>query len=252
MTGDFIGNILVAEDNLITQKLLDSMLSQWGHCVDIVSNGKEVLEQLDNKFYDLLILDYQMPIMNGLETLKAIQIDPDEKINSIPVIFMTGEIEIKTVNHLENSGASCFLRKPIQPEVLSKTLSQLLKNKKKNGRKGSASTEYLRKITHSNNELMVEIIDVFIEESPKNFRKMKSYFLTEDWQNLKNIVHKIKANYSYVGINEPKNLLSDLELDIERMLSTETYLAKIIELEEITQAAIASLQKKRTVLINKI
>ncbi len=98
---------------------------------------------------------------------------------------------------------------------------------------------------------MVELIDVFIEESPKNFRKMKSYFLLEDWQNLKSIVHKIKANYSYVGINEPKDLLSDLELDIDRMLSTETYLAKIIELEEITRLAIASLKKKRTLLMEK-
>ncbi len=252
MTGDTIGNILVAEDNPITQKLLDSILKQWGYCVNIVSNGQEVLEQLRNKTYDLLILDYQMPILNGMQTLKAILKDSDVRINSMPVILMTGEIEVKTVKQLENSGATCFLRKPIQPEVLSKTLSQLLRNKKKNGIKGSASTKYLKKITHSNNELMVELIDVFIEESPTNFRKMKSYFLMEDWQNLKGIVHKVKANYSYVGINEPKNLLRDLELDIDRMLSTETYLAKIIELEEITRVAIASLKKKRSLLIQKI
>jgi CheY-like chemotaxis protein len=252
MNGNIHGNILVAEDNPITQKLLDSILSHWGYSTCVVSDGEKALEQLKDKAYDLLILDYQMPIMNGLETLKAIQNDPDAKINSIPVILMTGEIEMKTVNQLENSGASCFLRKPIQPEVLSKTLYQLLKNKKAKGIKGSASTKYLRKITHSNNELMVELIDVFIDESPKNFRKMKSYYLMEDWKSLKNIVHKVKANYSYVGIEEPRNLLRDLELDIERMLSTETYLAKIIELEEITRAAITSLKKKRSILIEKI
>ncbi len=252
MNDDNLGNILVAEDNLITQKLLSSIITQCGYQVTVVSNGKEVLEKLKKQLFDLLILDFQMPIMNGYETLKAIKGDPEKKVNSLPVIFLTGEIDMNSLNDLQDCGASCFLRKPIQPEVLSQTISQLLKKSNLKGRRDSTSTNYLRKITHSNKELMVEIIDVFIEEAPGNLLKMKTYYLLEDWKNLKRIVHKVKANYSYLGIKEPKSLLGNLELDIDRMISPETYLAKIIELEGITRVAIASLKRKKNILLNKI
>ncbi len=64
-------SILVAEDNLINQKVLESLLLNWGFKISVVSNGLEVLDKLSNEFFDAIILDYQMPEMNGFETVRS-------------------------------------------------------------------------------------------------------------------------------------------------------------------------------------
>ena len=245
------GNILVAEDNVITQKLLGSIIRNLGHKVTLVSDGVEVLDKLKSENFDVIIIDYQMPIMNGLETLKAME----NNLNSngkVPVIMLTGEMDPETLSQLEGLGISCFLKKPIQYEILSSCITQLLNHANEIEKKGAASTSYLQRITNSNKSLMVEIIDVFIEESPKNLHMMKSYCLREDWKSLQKLIHKVKANYTYVGIKAHEAALGDLEVFIERGLYADTYLTKIIELEIITNSAIWALKKKKAALLNKI
>ena len=251
MKDEIHGKILIAEDNVITQKLLGSIVRNLGHEVSVVSDGVEVLEKLNLEKYDILILDHQMPGLNGMDTLKAM--DKGGNINSrIPVIMLTGEMDQSTLKKLGGLGISCFLKKPIQYEVLSSCISQLLNHRKQTGEKSSASTSYLQRITNSNKNLMVEIIDVFIDESPKNLHMMKSYCLMEDWESLQKLVHKVKANYTYVGIKAHETILGDLEAFIDRDLYSDTYLAKILELEKITNSAIWALKKKKTALLNKI
>jgi len=245
------GNILVAEDNVITQKLLGSIIRNLGFKVSVVFDGLDVLDKLKNEVFDVVIMDYQMPRMNGLETVQAIESNTEIK-NKAPVIMLTGEINEETLRKLENPDIYCVLKKPIQYDVLSKMILQLVKKRNKIMIKSTASTKYLQRITHSNKELMVDIINVFIEESPRNINKMMTYCLMEDWENLSKLVHKVKANYTYVGITEHEVLLDDLEVFIERMIYSDTYLAKIIELREITQNAIEVLKKKKTTLVNKI
>lgn len=252
MTENLAGSILVAEDNVITQKLLGAMLGNWGFLVSFVSNGLEAIDHLKKQIFDLIILDYQMPEMNGLETLKLIREDLNKEIKQIPIIIITGEVNQKILTQIENCGVKYFLRKPVQPNELSMVVSQLLPKEINSKDVGVATTKYLRKITSSNNNLMLEIIDVFIEETPKNFHKLKSYCLMEDWQNLRNLLHKIKSNHFYVGLVENEFLISDLEMDLERLLFCETYLTRILQLENNTSNAIVGLRKKRKILFDKL
>jgi CheY-like chemotaxis protein len=210
------------------------------------------MQLLKNHVYDLIILDYQMPGMDGLETIQAIKLCTNKKIKQIPVVLLTGEINNLKLKDLEKSGVKYFIRKPIQANEFSFTISQLLKNQEKASQKGVVSTKYLNRITNANKSLMVEIIDVFIEEAPNNFHQLKSYYILEDWTNLMKLLHKIKANYTYVGIKEHESLIRDFELDLDRLLNVETYFAKIVCLEEITNRSLIDLNKKRKSLISKI
>lgn len=249
---DIGGKILVAEDNPIVSKLLKSLLQDWGHSVKMVSNGIDAIAQLDQEFFDIIILDYQMPELNGLETMKVIQTHKDKKISKIPIIFLTGEISTSKLGLFEKCGIKYFLRKPIQPDELNLAIQQLLNFKELKEIKGGSSTKYLNRITNNNKPLMVEIIDVFFDETPKNLHKLKSYCISEDWVSFKKLLHKIKANYSYVGINQLEKIIYDLELDAERLLNIETYLSKIILMEEITSRSMIDLNKKRKNLLSQI
>jgi CheY-like chemotaxis protein/HPt (histidine-containing phosphotransfer) domain-containing protein len=242
---DLSGRILLAEDNPITQKMMGSMLSQWGHQVILVSDGIEVLEQLKKSDFDVLILDYQMPRMDGLETYKALQELADPAISKMPVMLLTAEINPIVLKEIQDSGIKYYMRKPVQPKVFSATLDQLLRKNKASGRKGTASTEYLRKITDTNQVLMSEIIDLFIEEAPKNIQRMKSYCLVEDWVNLKRMIHKVKANFAYVGMERQEDIIKRFEIDLEGLAFPETYLSRIIQIEKITEEAIETLKKKK-------
>jgi CheY-like chemotaxis protein/HPt (histidine-containing phosphotransfer) domain-containing protein len=242
---DLSGRILLAEDNPITQKMMGSMLSQWGHQVILVSNGIEVLEQLKKSDFDVLILDYQMPRMDGLETYKALQELADPAITKMPVMLLTAEINPIVLKEIQDSGIKYYMRKPVQPKVFSATLDQLLRKSKPSGRKGTASTKYLRKITDTNQVLISEIIDLFIEEAPKNIQRMKSYCLVEDWVNLKRMIHKVKANFAYVGMERQEDIIKRFEIDLEGLTFPETYLSRIIQIEKITEEAIETLKNKK-------
>ncbi|WP_143961152.1 response regulator [Litoribacter populi] len=240
------GKILLAEDNMISQKFMGTLLSQWGYEVTLVGNGRAVLEEVKQNAFDILILDYQMPEMDGLATYKSLRAEGNRNIDNMQIVFLTGETSVPVLNELKISGVNYFLRKPIQKEVLFSTLTELMNmGGVQSPKTVSTSTVYLKNITNSNPQLMKEIIDIFIEEAPKFLFKMKTYCLLEDWKSLKSLVHKTKANYTYVGSMKQKELLTELEFDLEFMTSTETFMARIIRLEEITQNVIDSLEKKK-------
>lgn len=241
--------VLVAEDNLINQKVLEVLLHKWGYQVSMVSNGVEVLDQLSKQLFDAIILDYQMPEMDGLETIQAMRSSFDGKVNAIPVLFLTSEMNHTALQQLGEYGIQYFLRKPIEPEDLAHSLSQIVGKAMKPKRKTGAKVQYLKKITDGNRQLMAEIIEIFIEEVPPNINKMKGLCLLEDWYGLRRVVHKIRSNYKYVSMEEYELMLKDFEIDLERQVHIETYLARIIVLEQITVEAISSLMLKKEKLL---
>ncbi|HEX8060585.1 MAG TPA: response regulator, partial [Cyclobacteriaceae bacterium] len=113
--------ILIAEDNLINQKLTERVLSKLGYESKIVSNGKEVLEEVDRNKYDLIFMDIQMPEMDGLETTRTIRSSGGNQpvIVAITANAMQGDRE----KCLE-AGMNDYLSKPIKLELLVATLEK--------------------------------------------------------------------------------------------------------------------------------
>jgi CheY-like chemotaxis protein len=116
--------ILLAEDNLINQKVATRVLSHLGYDIDVVINGKEVIEAIANKSYDLILMDVQMPEMDGLTATQ--QIRQQEKANqSIPIaiVAMTANATEEDRELCETAGMDDYLTKPIQIDKL-KTILQ--------------------------------------------------------------------------------------------------------------------------------
>jgi CheY-like chemotaxis protein len=116
--------ILLAEDNLINQKVATRVLSHLGYDIDVVVNGKEVIKAIANKSYDLILMDVQMPEMDGLTATQ--QIRQQEKANqSIPIaiVAMTANATEEDRELCETAGMDDYLTKPIQIDKL-KTILQ--------------------------------------------------------------------------------------------------------------------------------
>ena len=114
--------ILLVEDNLINQKVALKLLAQHGLKADTAMNGKEALEKFENQFYDLVLMDIQMPIMDGIEATRGIrkQFGP----GSPYIIAVTANVTENDRKNCFDAGMNDFVTKPIRADVLAAAISK--------------------------------------------------------------------------------------------------------------------------------
>ncbi|WP_339724536.1 response regulator [uncultured Paraglaciecola sp.] len=126
-TPQFKARILVVEDNAINQMVAQSMLEQFGIQSDVAANGEEALRALENFPFDLVLMDCQMPVMDGFEATRMVR-DPQSKVRdrSIPIIAMTANTMQGDREKCLNSGMNDFISKPVESLNLQQVLEQWL------------------------------------------------------------------------------------------------------------------------------
>ncbi|MDH5608572.1 MAG: response regulator [Cyclobacteriaceae bacterium] len=105
--------ILVAEDSSVIQNLTKRILSIQNFEICSVKNGKEVLEKLEKEPFDLILLDLNMPIMDGEECASKIRSSTDPSIKNIPIIAITGNAKNYSIDDFKKMGINDFLPKPL-------------------------------------------------------------------------------------------------------------------------------------------
>lgn len=120
-------SILIAEDNFINRKVIVSMLKQLGFSADSAENGKEALDMMEAANYSLVLMDIEMPIMDGIEAVKILRQGNTKTRNAgIPVIALTAHAMKGDREEFLNAGMDDYITKPITLDVLSQTLKKWL------------------------------------------------------------------------------------------------------------------------------
>lgn len=125
------GVILVVEDNPVNRKLLVATLSAQGYAVRSATNGREALEILrsgSSRAFDVVLLDIMMPKLNGYETLRAIK--ADQSLRDLPVLMISAIDEIESVIECVKMGATDYLSKPFNAELLRARIESSLSAKR--------------------------------------------------------------------------------------------------------------------------
>lgn len=122
-----IAHILVAEDNRVNRGIMDKMLRAFGYSYDIVENGELAVEAAKENSYDAVLMDIHMPVMDGMDALKAIRALPGAK-GQVPVIAVTADTLKGTRERLLAYGFTDYLSKPITPGKLQDTIENSLKD----------------------------------------------------------------------------------------------------------------------------
>lgn len=118
--------VLVAEDNLLNQKVVLKLLEQVGVQADTCVNGEEAVELVEKGQYSLVLLDYQMPRMNGLEATKAIRLLEKEADQHVPIVVMTSDQSPEMERESLTAGVDDFLVTPLQYEDLVQVMQRWL------------------------------------------------------------------------------------------------------------------------------
>ncbi|MGD8402393.1 MAG: adenylate/guanylate cyclase domain-containing protein [Anaerolineales bacterium] len=121
------GHLLVVDDNKVNRILLARSLEQQGHVVETAENGKTGLEKLRNQAYDLVLLDIEMPEMDGYQVLEACLNDMD--LRNIPIIMTSSMDELDSVVKCIELGAEDYLNKPVNPVLLRARINASLEKK---------------------------------------------------------------------------------------------------------------------------
>jgi CheY-like chemotaxis protein len=119
--------ILLAEDNLVNQKVALAMLRKLGCRTDVVANGRDAVKALKNSSYDLLLMDCQMPVMDGFEATRIIrEKEAEMKSKAMPIIALTASAMQADRERCLQAGMSDFIAKPVQPKELAEMLARWL------------------------------------------------------------------------------------------------------------------------------
>ena len=123
------GSILLAEDNELNQEIAMAILGEAGFQVEVASNGQIALDMLkaaQPKHYDLVLMDVQMPIMDGYEATRAIRALDDPQLANIPILAMTANAFEEDRREALRSGMNGHIAKPISIDTLMETLDQVM------------------------------------------------------------------------------------------------------------------------------
>ena len=120
--------ILIVEDNPVNQKIVSKLLDRWGAVSDIAANGKEAVEKVTQKHYDLILMDIHMPEMNGYDATRKIREMEGNNVNVLPILALTASAFLEDQNRIYHYGMNGFVIKPFSPPELNRKIADSLRN----------------------------------------------------------------------------------------------------------------------------
>ncbi len=118
--------VLVAEDSSVIINLTKNVLLFEKYRITAVKNGKQVLDILTNEDFDLILMDINMPIMDGIECTKAIRLLEDKTKANIPIVAITGNYKNYTMDDFKKAGLNDYIQKPLDYDLLLATVKKHL------------------------------------------------------------------------------------------------------------------------------
>jgi len=250
--------VLVVEDIALNQLLMKTLLDDFGFERDIVANGKIAIEKLQAKSYDIILMDLQMPEMNGFEATEYIRNTMNSKI---PIIALTADVTTVDLAKCKAVGMNDYIAKPVDERLLYSKIVGLVKKPiiiKQNGN-GTHPDKKLRCIdlaylihrTKSNPKLMMEMISVYLEQTPPLINSMKLSFRDKDWKSLYAAVHKMIPSFSIMGISiDFENMAKKVQEYASNQEQTDGIPDLVLQLENICVQACAELQEEFNTIKN--
>ena len=209
----FTGKVLVAEDNTNNQLLIRIILEKFGLNVQIVENGKLALEKVKEEIFDLIFLDINMPVMDGIEAIKHIRLYEDMINKHTPVVSLTANsIKGDREKYLEK-GMDNYLSKPINNDELLKILNTYLNNEDSNIEinKDKLDVNIIIDKLGIDQEIAQILIDGFKENIVKDLDDMNEIIKNKNDFEICQKAHYIRNSCLNVGLDDICKLLIQLE-----------------------------------------
>ena len=222
--------ILLVDDNETSRQFMSMLLKHYGCYVEQAENGRKALDALENEDFDLVLMDMEMPVMDGIAATKAIRsgeyFTRFSSFNTIPIIGLTGNTDEKSSRNMREAGMNYHLGKPVFKDELISAISVMMKNNSQ--RIKTMKSQYSLEQTHNNGkfwnsianekildhstinslkeiggkELLESLVETFIADCDKLTDELADAIVKKDLKQYDSIIHTLKGSTGSIGANK--------------------------------------------------
>lgn len=219
-------NCLLVEDNKMNQLVAGRYLDKWGIGFDIAENGLEAIEKLKTGEYQFILMDLEMPDMDGYETTKHIRKQLKAPTNQLPIVAVTASAFSNVRAKVIKSGMNDYISKPFEPTALYSIIAQITNQNfdespmtqtdSQKSKTNLIDLSYLKDASGGDVVFIQKMIETFIKHAPQYISNFQTAYSKNDLLELKRMAHKYKATVSIVGIKVIQKLIERLESNISK------------------------------------
>ncbi|RXG15825.1 signal transduction histidine kinase [Leeuwenhoekiella aestuarii] len=222
--------VLVAEDNKMNQFYIRQLLQGLDVQADIAENGQEAVAiyQDAKANYDLILMDMHMPVMNGLEAISLIRESNKDSLNKVPIVACSADVFPEARKNAIKAGIDFYLTKPLKEDALKEVLYWLVadegmktkpvignvKTEENTNTSVSVDIKNLFEIFDGDKEFIISLLEVFIEETPKDLNSLRNCVAREYYPRASTLAHKMKSSFMNLGLTKPGHYLQQIEANI--------------------------------------
>jgi len=239
--------VLLADDNELNQIITLTYLNKWGIESDTVFNGLEAVNKIKENTYDLVLMDIQMPEMNGIEATIIIR---NELKITIPIIALTAHALNHEREEYMKNGLSDYLTKPIDEELLFKTILKYTNTTLSQEHQGTDFNDIIFNLTELrnlaiNDDLFIpKIIRLFINQSADIPQRLDTAIKENNFEEIGYTIHQLKPSLSHLSVEISKPIISTIENNIHNNCNQEETLIQAKQLIEIIEKLVLQLKEE--------
>ena len=228
----------------MNQKLIENILASLEMDLRVVNNGREVLDLLQNESADILLLDIQMPVMDGFEVVDYIRKNIKGPKGNIPIIAMTAHAFREEKEACLKAGMNDHIAKPIQKEELLRIMYNLLMGHVETTEQAMIDITYLKSLSEGNDDFVNEMLNIFAEDTPLLIQQMKAAVEKEDWKKVSQLAHKYRSPLALLGIKSIEELMNKIEYSAKEKTNLPEIKNLFKEADILTVSVLESVNKE--------
>lgn len=257
-------HILLVEDNLINQRLNEQLFRKWKATFHCASNGRQALELLRQHTYDIVLMDLQMPELDGYETTRLIRnLETPVLQHDIPIIALTANAFAHTRHKALEIGMNDFISKPFKQAHLLQAILRNLGQGIPLGKESASPVDLppdgpmnqemhvdlslIKEIVEDDEQAMIAVLNDFITGAKQDIALLHQNYQNQQWQSVADVAHKLKSTFRYLGVKEIEIQVVELE-DTARVAGNAAAIALLIaaitQCYEITQKEVRAILEK--------
>lgn len=239
--------ILVAEDVEMNQQLIWHILESNGARVVIARNGAEALEHVKKQIFDCVLMDVQMPVMDGIMATEQIRNLADPLLSAIPIIALTANFNSADLIKYEKAGMDDYLAKPVVEANLLNTILSY-SNELKSGKEIADDHPILydltmiQSVSGGDDAFIKKMIRLFIQTVPQNVQELVDATTSKNWEQVAKMAHKLKSTIDSMGIRSIHDTIRTVEMHAKSRDQLDRIPELVGQVESVVSSCIAQLQ----------
>ncbi len=267
--------VLIAEDHDINRFIIEKMFKEWGLTPTFAITGVEAVKAAKEQIFDVILMDIEMPDMNGYRATEIIRAELPYPNNTVPIIAMTGHAMTGEKEKCIGIGMNDYLSKPFKPEDLKQRIADLtgksVIHNSPNEQAHSPETvkinaapittssvgsrplinlEFLKEISENNDQFFVEFIQMFLQNTPASITEIENAISTQNWEAIRQAAHKMKPSFNYVGLKELSGISAKIEDLAKKNENMEMIKTNIDQIKKVCEIAYTELEQEIKTIIN--